>query len=118
MAEWMNPQMANMVGAVLGASIGAIGGGVGGPMIGTLAPKGKAKGLVVGFQCFFIAISVVALVIAVVAFTAGQPRHVVMAFGLPGAIGTAVMGGLLPVTLARYREAEARKLQAEEFRRG
>ena len=118
MTSWFTPQEANLIGGILGGCIGAIGGGVGGPLIGVLAPKGKAKALVVGFQSFWVLLGVGLLITAAVAAVVGQPGYVIHPFLLVGAVTTAVMGGLLPVTLLRYREAEKRKLDAEEFRRG
>lgn len=118
MSTWFTPQEANLIGGILGGVIGAIGGGVGGPMMGILAPKGKLKGLVVGFQVFWLALGVGLLATGGLAALLGQPDYVMHPFLLVGFITTSVMGGLLPVTLARYREAEKRRLDAEEFRRG
>lgn len=118
MSSWFTPQEANLIAGILGGCVGTLGGGLGGTLIGVLAPKGRAKGLVLGFQGFWILLGVGLLVTAGVAAVSGQPGYVVHPFLLVGAVTTAVMGGLLPVTLMRYREAERRKLDAEEFRRG
>jgi hypothetical protein len=118
MSAWLTIHEANHIAGVMGGLIGALAGGVGGPMMGILAPKGKAKGLVVGFQLFWIAVGVGLLITGVVALMLGQPGYVGHPFLLVGFITTAVVGGLFPVTLLRYREAEKRKLDAEEFRRG
>ena len=82
------------------------------------SPHFRAKAFVLGFQIFWIALGVGLLIAGIVAALLGQPGYVMHPFLLVGAITTAVMGGLLPVTLARYREAEKRKLDAAEFRRG
>ena len=118
MSAWFTPQYAEALASILGGTVGCIAGGVGGPMIGILAPKGKAKAFVLGFQFFWIALGVGLLITGIVAALIKQPGYVIHPFLLVGAITTAVMGGLLPVTLARYREAEKRKLDAAEFRRG
>lgn len=103
---------------------GIIGGGVGGPLIGSLgaamgilAPRGKCKGFIVGTQSAFAGIGALLLLGGIVAVIAGQPYHVYYPALITGFVAAAVMGGLLPVTLARYRQAEKRKLDAEEFRR-
>lgn len=118
MSTWFTPQEANHIAGVMGGLIGAIGGGVGGPMMGVLAPKGRLKWLVVGFQSFWILLGLGLLVTAGVAALQEQPGYVIHPFLLVGFVTTAIMGGLLPVTLLRYREAEKRRLDAEEFRRG
>lgn len=118
MSDWMTMQQANMLGGVAGAVLGVLGGGVTGSLIGWLAPQGRAKWLVVGLQLFWVAAGIAMLLTGLVAALAGQPGHVIKPFVLIGLIGTAVMGGLLPVTLARYRQADRRRLEAEELRRG
>lgn len=118
MSAWFTIHEANHIAGVMGGLIGALAGGVGGPMIGILAPKGKAKGLVVGYQIFWIVVGLGLLITGLVGLAMGQPGYVCHPFLLVGFVSSAVMGGLLPVTLLRYREAEKRKLDAEEFRRG
>jgi hypothetical protein len=46
-----------------------------------------------------------------------QPYHVWYPLALAGFILTFVCGGLLPVLLLRYRQAEARRMQAQDLRR-
>lgn len=118
MTEWMSAHDANILGAVLGAVIGGIGGGVGGPLIGYLAPRGKAKGAVLGVMAVLAVAGVGMLITAVIAWIQGQPGYVIHPFLLVGGVTTIVVGGLMPVVRQRYREAEQRKLNAEEFRRG
>ncbi len=48
----------------------------------------------------------------------GQPYGVWYSLLLPGLLLTALMGTMTPVIRLRYRQAEHRRLQAEEFRRG
>lgn len=118
MSVWMTMQEANVAGALGGALFGVLGGGVTGPLIGWLAPQGRAKGLVVGLQVLWISLGALLLLGGVVGAATGQPWYVVKPFLLVGGIATAVMGGLLPVTLARYRQAEQRKFDAASLRRG
>jgi hypothetical protein len=70
---------------------------------------------VVGAQVTVIAACVLLLVAGVIAWLSGQPYGVWYGLLLPGVIGTVIFGGLLPVTLARYREAELRKSQARDL---
>lgn len=118
MTEWFTPQQGNMIGAIGGAVFGGIGGGVTGPLIGALAPRGRAKPLVIGLMVFWIVLGVIALGAGVYAIIDEQPRHVWGPLMLIGSITTLVMGGLLPVALHRYRQADQRRLEAEELRRG
>lgn len=118
MTDWFTPQQANLLGAVAGGVIGVLGGGVTGPVIGYFAPRGRAKGLVLGLLGFWLGLGVLLLVAGAAAAITGQPRHVVYPLALIGGIATVVMGGLLPVTIARYRQAERRRLEAEQLRRG
>lgn len=118
MSAWMSVQDANITGAVLGGVFGVVGGGIGGPLIGYLAPRGKAKAAVLGAMVVLLAAGVGLLVTAAVAWYQSQPGYVVHPFLLVGGVVTTVVSGLLPVIRHRYREAEQRKLSAEEFRRG
>lgn len=54
--------------------------------------------------------------VGVVAIVQDQPWWVWMAFMLPSVISAGVMGGLLPVVKGPYRQAEQRKLAAQNFR--
>jgi hypothetical protein len=117
MAEpWFNPD-------VFGPYFGGIGGGLGGVICGTwgaavgfLAPHGKAKTLIIGFGWFILAVGVGALSLGMVALVAGQPYGIWYAPLLLGFVVTLVTGILLPMVYLRYRQADLRKLQAEEFR--
>jgi len=52
------------------------------------------------------------------ALVAKAPWNVAYGLLLPGALGAVLGSLLLPVVLARYREAELRRLEAETFRAG
>lgn len=118
MSAWMTMQEANLMGAVAGGVFGVLGGGLTGPLIGWLAPQGRAKPLVVGLQCFWVGLGVALLATGLAAVVVSQPFYVAKPFLLVGAIATAVMGGLLPITLMRYRQAERRRMDAQDLRRG
>ena len=97
-----------------GTALGCLA-GLWGALGGVLAPAGKAKLLVVGLGGTLIAASLALLVTGVVALVAGQPYGVWYGFGLAGLIGTIVVPCLMPVILVRYRQAELRRIEAEDL---
>ncbi len=115
MNPWFDEQSVGLIGGILGSSIGvffgAIGGGVGGP----LAALGKAKPLVLGIFYLGIIVGLGLLGTGVYALIDGQPNYVWAVFALPGAGLAVLMGGLLPVIHMRYRQADQRQLDAQEF---
>jgi hypothetical protein len=54
----------------------------------------------------------------ITAVVSGQPYGVWYSLLLPGLLLTVLMGTMTPVIKMRYRQAEHRRLEAEEFRRG
>lgn len=90
--------------------------GLWGALAGTLAPKGKARGLVVGCGWLLIAASVVFLVVAVVAYLGGQPYGIWFGLGLPGMQGVILLPALFPLVFLRYRQAEERRMTAQDLR--
>jgi hypothetical protein len=114
-APWFsNP---GAVGGLIGAGVGVLGGGIYGPLVGILASRGKAKTLVMGYHGLLLLLGLALLIAGLVALFGGQPYRVWFTFVLPGGILTMLMVFLAPVVAMRYREAEQRRLQAEEFRR-
>ncbi len=111
MEAWWSNEAAAYIGAIGGSGVGLLG-GVFGVMAGVLAPRGKAKGLVVGLHVTLIVVGACMLVAGIVAVSMGQPYHVYYPLLLCGGIVSLVLGGLLPGTLMRYRQAEQRKLDA------
>jgi len=104
----------NMFSFIPGTLLG-IAGGTLGTLAGTLAPRGKARTLVVGAFAAGIVLSLGMFVAALVALVSGQPYGVWYGLGLPGLLGVTVLGALLPVVLARYRDAETRRIGAADF---
>jgi uncharacterized membrane protein len=90
-------------------------GGLWGTCTGLLAPRGKARGFVLGFGLLLIAVSAASLVAGLVAYRAGQPYGIWYGLGLPGVIGLCVMVPNYAVVLMRYRQAEERRMQAEDM---
>lgn len=107
---WFNPSYwAWLPGTLLGCLSG-----LWGALVGILAPQGKAKRLVFGFGLLIVAVSLDSLVAGLVALANAQPYGVWYGLLLPG--GAAILvAALFPVVRVRYREAEQRRMQAEDF---
>jgi hypothetical protein len=118
MTAWFSQQEAGLIGGLLGGILGGVGVGGTGALIGICAPRGKLKRFVITLQSMWVVLGVAFIGVGLYANFTGQPSHVPFVFLLPGFIMAAIMGAMLPVTLMRYRQAEQRKLEAEELRRG
>ncbi|HZO86698.1 MAG TPA: hypothetical protein VFB38_00060 [Chthonomonadaceae bacterium] len=106
-------------GTWYGSLVGGLGGtlaGILGAVAGTLAPQGKGKRLVLGGMRAFIVFGALSLLIGIIALIAGQPYGIWYPLTLVGVIFVAVMGSLQPMIHRVYRQAEARKLEAESLR--
>lgn len=108
---WFDP---NRYAWVFGAALGMVGGMLG-ALAGSLAPRGKAKPLVMGLFAVSLVACAAMLAAGVVALVQRQPYGVWYGLLLPGALGLIVLGGLMPVVQARYREAEQRRLSARDI---
>jgi len=117
MTPWWTDQQAAMFGGILGGALGGLG-GLMGTIAGICAPRGKCKALVYSLHFFLVAVGVIALGAGIVALLVHQHWAVYYPLLLIGFILTAVAGSLIPVIHQRYRQAERRRLEAEEFRRG
>ncbi|HBH28621.1 MAG: hypothetical protein N839_0002375 [Desulfofustis sp. PB-SRB1] len=106
---------ANIYGWIPGTLLGVIGGGIGGPLIGICAGRGKLKGLVLGFVFTILATCAILLGAGLYALVSGQPYGVWYGLGFAGLLGLIIFGGLTPIILSRYREAELRKSLAEDL---
>ncbi|MCI0331175.1 MAG: hypothetical protein L0196_09590 [candidate division Zixibacteria bacterium] len=107
----------NRFGALFGAIVGGGGGTLGGllgALAGKLAPRGKGRQIVVGGFVLFISVGAVLLAAGIYALVSGQPYAIFYPLLLCGGIFCAVMGGLLPLVLKRYREAE-KQLSSPNF---
>jgi hypothetical protein len=119
MAEpWFDPlQFGILVGAYGGGGLGGLC-GLWGAMAGLLAPYGKGRTFVIGFGWLILVVGIAALIFGVVALMAGQPWAIWYGPVLVGVITVPLIGSLLPMLRMRYRQADERKMQAEDFRRG
>ena len=111
---WFNPGLA---GGILGGGVGVLG-AVYGTLVGVLAPRGQGRTFVMAMHWGAIALGAAFLVAGIGAAVSGQPYGVWYSLLLPGALLVVLMGCMTPVIKQRYRQAEHRRLQAEEFRRG
>ncbi len=105
------------VGGLIGAAAGVFGGGIYSPLVGVCAGRGKAKALVFGYHFLMLLAGIVLLAAGILAIFEGQPYGVWNSLLLPGGLLAVLMACLTPVLRLRYRQAEQRRLEAEEFRR-
>ena len=119
LAAQVQPWFTNVgvVGGLLGGTIGVLG-GIYGTSLGVLVPRGRGRRFVVGFTLAFLAMGVILLVAGVTALVTGQPYGVWYSLLLPGALATILMSIFTPLVRVLYRQADHRRLEAEEFRRG
>ena len=113
---WFNE---NLFGALWGGIGGGVGGSLGGlwgALVGTLAPRGKGRTWLIPIGWGFIGLGVLSLAFGLYALAAGQPYGIWYGPVLTGGLVVTVIGCLMPVVYRRYAEAEARRVQAEEFR--
>jgi hypothetical protein len=116
MIPWWTDQDAGYIGGIGGSLLGVLGGTLG-TVAGVCAPRGKCRALVIGMTLLMIGVGGISLIAGVAAYSSDQPYAVYYPLLLVGIISTIVPGGLLPVIRKRYREADGRRLEAEEFRR-
>lgn len=108
---------------LFGALYGAIGGGLGGTLIGCwgaavgiCSPRGIGKKWIVAIGWAFLALGILSLGFGLAALLMGQPFGIWYAPTLAGGLAVAILSALMPMVYRRYSEADARKLQAEQFR--
>ncbi len=89
--------------------------GTWGAFAGYLAPRGKARGFVIGYGVLLQVIAAASLGVGVAALLAGQPYAIWFFFTFLGAQGTILMPMFLALIRRRYREAEQRRIQAEDL---
>ena len=116
MTPWWSAYTGNLIGAIGGSAIGVLGGTLG-TLAGVLAPRGKGRRPVIASFVTFNALGLVLLGTGLFALLSGQPYHVWYPLVLCGGILSLVLSTLLPGLRARYRQAEARRLDAESLRR-
>jgi hypothetical protein len=109
----------NLFGALFGAIVGGVGGsllGMLGALSGRLAPQGKGRRWILGAWNGALILGVALLITGVVAWLGGQPYAIWYPILLSGLLFTVVVSSVRPVLVRRYREAEARRIEAEAIR--
>lgn len=107
---WFNPGWLGLLGGfcgILGALVGTL--------AGIFIPKGKAKMLVLGVNTFAVAVGIISLVAAIIAYFSGQPYGIWYGFSLIGLISTSIFGTFFLVFRHEYRKAELRKSMSEDL---
>jgi hypothetical protein len=117
MSPWWSDQSAGLWGGIAGSAIGIMG-GIFGTLAGVYAPRGKCKTLVYSIMTFMLAAGVATFIAAWAAISMHQPYGVWYPLMLCGSLVTILFGMAVPIVRYRYRQADARKLEAEELRRG
>jgi hypothetical protein len=110
-------QFGALFGSIAGGGVGVLG-GLWGAVAGTFAPRGKCKAFVYGYAWLLILIGAASLVFGLVALAAGQPWGIWYGPLTVGLVMMPMFGVFLPLVRLRYRQADERKMQAEDFRRG
>jgi MFS family permease len=116
MTPWWDAHDGNLIGGFGGAAIGVLG-GILGTAAAILAPRGRAKGVIFASFIGMSLAGALTLCAGLVALATGQPRHVWYPLVLIGGIVVIVLPMQLPALRGRYRQAEMRRLEAEELRR-
>lgn len=108
---WFDPiRYSWLFGTVYGVSCGLLG-----SLTGVLAPLGKGRKFLIATFYLMLVIAVLLLIGGVVGYLTGQPYGVWYGLGLPGVLGVILIPSLLPVVYIRYREAEERKMDAQDL---
>lgn len=87
-------------------------------LLGTLevfVAQGRHRRAVTGALAAGAVIGAILLALAVLAVVQGQPRYVLIAFGVPGIVLTAVFAATLTSVPARYAAAEMRRMASKEI---
>lgn len=109
---WFDP---NLYGWVPGTVYGVLG-GLFGSVVGVCASRGKGRKVLTAFGVGMLCLGVAFLVAGAVAYFSGQPGALAYALFLPGVLGVFLFPNLLRMLRLAYRQAEARKAEAQDLR--
>lgn len=98
---------------VPGTLIGVVA-GLWGSLCGLLVPRGKGRRVVMALGTVILACALVMLVQGTAKLLQGAPYAEWYPSALPGIVGAAMLGGLLPVVRARYAAHERERMAARE----
>jgi hypothetical protein len=117
MHPWWTEQQAGWIGAIGGTLFGLFG-GVLGTVAGLCAPRGRCKPIVYALVVLLVAMGVVGLAAGFIALALRQHYAVWYPLVLIGGIASLMSCFVVPLVRLRYREADSRRLEAEQLRRG
>lgn len=83
--------------------------------VAPLAEAGRYRRVVVGIWFAVIALGVGCLGAGIVGILHSQPAHVLRSLFVCGVVLTSVFGATYPSLAAAYRDAELRKMSAQDF---
>jgi hypothetical protein len=106
---WWGDREGGIVGGTLGSVVGILG-----AVIGSLVGMGKARRTAIFLAITTAAFCGVLLLAGVAALAIGQPYAVWYPLLLCGAIGTIVIGSMIPMIKRRYAEHELRRMSAAD----
>ncbi len=113
---WFDPNtFGAWFGTVAGGGFGTLCGLLG-ATAGSLAPRGRGKYIIIPAWIMLICVGASIVLFGGYAWAVGQPWGIWYGPVLFGLILTVVMGSLLPMILARYRQAEHRRIDADGLR--
>jgi hypothetical protein len=104
---WWSAEAAPWIGGIGGPLIGCSGG-----LLGWLAGKGKARRFVLAAWKGCIAVGILFLVAAIIAFATGQPSYVSMPLFIFGIVPTVVFSAVWPSAKKSYADLEIRRMAA------
>jgi hypothetical protein len=105
---------ANSYAWIPGTAMGCLA-GLWGSVAGMLAPQGKGKGLVFGMAALLLGCAAVLVGLGLYALLTGQPYGIWYGLGFPGLLILVILIPLLIVVGNRYREAEQRRMAAQDI---
>ena len=108
---WFNP---GLFGGVLGAAFGCTA-GLWGYLASVLSARGKARSFILGWGWTMFGGSCLCLVMAVIAFAAGQPYGIWYGLGLVGVLGCIIFPLRIGPIRRIYAESESRRMQVEDL---
>jgi hypothetical protein len=117
MQPWMDPLKFGLFYGAIGGTVVALSSAALAVAAAKLAPLGKGRNFVLGSFAFMIAIGLVNLVIGFYALSSHQPYGIWYPFVIIGTVVTIVYGALRPMLQKRYKDVEARKIEAAALRR-
>jgi hypothetical protein len=107
---WWNDRTAGWIGGIGGSICGSLG-----ALIGILSGLGKSRRFVILLCVLLIAFGLACLMAGAIAWLVSQPYAVYYPLLLFGVICTAVVGGILPGILRRYRQIELRRMTSMDL---